>query len=107
MGGGVGISIHSPFRIATERTIFAMPENKLGFFTDVASGYVLSRLRNRIGQYIGTGVQLKGEDVYNSGLANYFVSSANIPKIYEDIKSSVPSSNNPKETISKIISKYS
>lgn len=83
MGGGVGISIHSPFRIATERTIFAMPENKLGFFTDVASGYVLSRLRNRIGQYLGTGVQLKGEDVFNAGLANFFVSSANIPKIYE------------------------
>ena len=83
MGGGVGISIHSPFRIATERTIFAMPENKLGFFADVASSYVLSRLRNRLGQYISTGVQIKGEDVYNAGLANYFVSSTSIPKIYE------------------------
>ena len=61
MGGGVGISIHSPFRIATEKTIFAMPENKLGFFTDVASGHVLSKLRNRLGYYIGvTGLLLRG-----------------------------------------------
>ena len=26
MGGGVGISIHLPIRIATENTLFAMPE---------------------------------------------------------------------------------
>lgn len=26
VGGGVGLSVHAPFRIATENTIFAMPE---------------------------------------------------------------------------------
>lgn len=26
VGGGVGISVHAPFRIATENTVFAMPE---------------------------------------------------------------------------------
>jgi len=25
MGGGVGLSIHSPIRIATENSVFAMP----------------------------------------------------------------------------------
>lgn len=28
MGGGVGVSIHAPFRIATEATVFAMPGEK-------------------------------------------------------------------------------
>lgn len=108
MGGGVGISAHSPFRIATERTIFAMPENKLGFFTDVASGYVLSRLRNKIGSYLGvTGAQLRGEDVYNAGLANYYVLSSNIPKIYEELVAAVPGSSHTKEIIEKILLKYS
>ena len=27
MGGGVGISIHSPIKIATEKSVFAMPGN--------------------------------------------------------------------------------
>ena len=48
MGGGVGISIHSPIRIATEKTVFAMPEAKIGLFTAVGGGYFLSRLRNNI-----------------------------------------------------------
>lgn len=26
VGGGVGLSVHAPFRIATEKTVFAMPE---------------------------------------------------------------------------------
>ena len=34
MGGGVGISVFSPFKIATEKSMFAMPEGKIGFFTD-------------------------------------------------------------------------
>lgn len=62
MGGGVGISVHSPIRIATEKSVFAMPEAKIGFFTDVGGGYFLSRLRKNIGLYLGmTGARLKAE----------------------------------------------
>lgn len=62
MGGGVGISIHGNIRIATEKTLFAMPEAKIGFFTDVSGGYFLSRLRNNLGLYLGVcGQRLKGK----------------------------------------------
>ncbi len=61
MGGGYGLTCMAPFIIASENTMFAMPEAKLGFFTDVASCYILSRLRNNIGFYLGmTGSRLKG-----------------------------------------------
>ncbi|KAL6560428.1 hypothetical protein OROGR_003987 [Orobanche gracilis] len=51
MGGGAGASIHGRFRIATENTLFAMPETALGLFPDV-------------GEYVGlTGARLDGVEM--------------------------------------------
>ena len=63
MGGGVGLSVHAPFRIATERTMFAMPETKIGFFTDVGGSFFLPRLDGQLGTYLAlTGETLMGAD---------------------------------------------
>ncbi len=65
MGGGAGLSVHAPFRIATERTIFAMPETGIGFFPDVGASFFLNRLTDgKVGMYLAlTGESLKGIDV--------------------------------------------
>lgn len=74
MGGGVGISIHAKFRIATERAVFAMPESKLGLFTDIGMAFVLTKLRNNIGVFLGiTGERLAGLELYETGIANFYV----------------------------------
>ncbi|SPO24307.1 related to enoyl-CoA-hydratase [Ustilago trichophora] len=82
MGGGVGLSVHAPFRIATERTMFAMPETGIGYFPDVGVTRVLARLDGRIGQYLGmTGARISGEEAYLVGLATHYVPSSSIDSI--------------------------
>ena len=53
VGGGVGLSAHAPFRIATETTTFAMPETKIGYCPDVGATYFLPRLDGEVGTYLG------------------------------------------------------
>eukprot|EP00351_Strombidinopsis_sp_SopsisLIS2011_P005511 CAMPEP_0116875488 /NCGR_PEP_ID=MMETSP0463-20121206/7470_1 /TAXON_ID=181622 /ORGANISM="Strombidinopsis sp, Strain SopsisLIS2011" /LENGTH=151 /DNA_ID=CAMNT_0004521223 /DNA_START=239 /DNA_END=694 /DNA_ORIENTATION=- len=66
MGGGVGLTWHAPIRIATDNTMYAMPETAIGFFCDVGGSYFLSHLKNdpSLGLYLGmTGHRLKGQDL--------------------------------------------
>lgn len=62
MGGGVGYSIHGKYRIATERTVFAMPETKIGAHPDIGAMYFLPRLQGYLGYYLGlTGSKIYGD----------------------------------------------
>lgn len=64
VGGGVGLAMNAPFRIATENTVFAMPETKIGYCPDVGASYFLSRVDGEIGTYMGlTSEILKGRAV--------------------------------------------
>jgi len=76
MGGGVGIGMPAKFRVATERTIFAMPEATIGLFPDVGGGWYLSRLPGRLGQYLAlTAARLDGADAKAIGLATHYIPS--------------------------------
>jgi len=93
MGGGVGISCPCRYRVATERTLFAMPETTIGLFPDVGGGRYLSRLRGRSAQYLAlTGARLGGADCVALGLANFYVPSERL----EEVKAQICS--NPEKT---------
>lgn len=82
MGGGAGLSMHAPFRIATEKTVFAMPETLIGFYPDVGAGFFLSRLDGELGTYLAmTGERLNGFDAYIAGAATHLVKTDSLPDL--------------------------
>lgn len=107
MGGGVGISIYSKFKLTTEKSLFAMPEAKIGFFTDVSSAFFMSRLKNNMGLYLGlTGQRLRAKEMVEVGLATHFVQRKNLAALKEEVFESVDQNSN-EESVRKIIAKYS
>ena len=77
MGGGVGLSVHAPLRIATERTVFAMPETTIGFFPDVGGTFFLPRLDGYIGTYLAlTSERLQGVNAFYAGIATHYIHSS-------------------------------
>ncbi len=84
MGGGVGLSVHAPFRIATENTRIAMPETDIGLFPDVGASFFLSRLDGELGTYLAlTAQDLRGFDALTAGFATHFVPAARLDALSE------------------------
>ena len=88
MGGGVGLSIHAPFRISTENTKWAMPEMDIGFFPDVGVTFAMPRIitlantRAQMALYLClTGEILSGEDAYILGLSSHYVPHENLKNL--------------------------
>ncbi|XP_022257236.1 3-hydroxyisobutyryl-CoA hydrolase, mitochondrial-like isoform X1 [Limulus polyphemus] len=83
---GAGLSVHGHFRVATERTVFAMPEAAIGFFASVGGSHFLPRLQGKLGLYLAlTGCRLTGHDVVKAGVATHFVDSGRINTIEEKL----------------------
>ena len=82
MGGGVGVSLHGPYRVAGDRYSFAMPEVGIGFFPDVGGTYALPRLPFHAGTYLAlTGARIGRADAMAFGLATHAVASADLPAV--------------------------
>ena len=79
MGGGVGLAMPAKFRIATERTTFAMPETGIGLFPDVGGGWFLPRLHHHAGLWLAlTGARIKAADCMALEIATHVVASASV-----------------------------
>jgi len=79
MGGGVGLAGPATYRVATERTTFAMPETGIGLFPDVGGGWFLPRMPGHIGLWLAlTGARIKAADCELVGMATDFMESGKV-----------------------------
>ena len=92
MGGGAGISMHGSHRIVTENTRFAMPEVGIGLIPDVGGSYILPRIKNRYGVFLGlSGTLIGPEECLEAGIGTHYCSAADIEKLRVDLlKSAKP-----------------
>ena len=88
MGGGMGLSVHGPYRVVAPGASFAMPETKIGFFPDVGGSHFLPRLPGAVGRYLGlTGARVDAADALALGIATHACTAADLARLPELIAS--------------------
>jgi enoyl-CoA hydratase len=79
MGGGAGVSVNGAYRVATEKTMLAMPETAIGLFPDVGATRFLNLCPGHIGRYLGlTGARLGAADALYCRFATHFAAQQRI-----------------------------
>ena len=82
MGGGIGVSVYGPYRVATEHASFGMPETAIGFFPDIGGTYFMPRMPGELGMYLGlTGLRISGADSVHAGFGTHYTPRADLPAL--------------------------
>ena len=89
MGGGLGISAGADIVVATERTLMAMPETRIGFFPDVgATGWMFTKSPRGYPEYLGlVGYEMEGAECVRLGLATALTSGEQLPGLRMSLQS--------------------
>jgi enoyl-CoA hydratase/carnithine racemase len=101
MGGGVGISLHSPWAVATENVRIAMPETQIGFFPDIGGSYLLAKAPGALGAYLAlTGTRLSLADGIYAGLIRHCLTADQLPSLLDALRQS------PATQIEQVLTTY-
>ncbi|XP_043699472.1 3-hydroxyisobutyryl-CoA hydrolase-like protein 5 [Telopea speciosissima] len=100
MGGGATLMVPMKFSVVTDKTVFAMPEASIGFYTDCSFTYILPRLPGYLGEYLAlTGARLNGKELIATGLATHFVPSEKLLELEKHLISLNSGDNNAVKSV--------
>ncbi|KZD08199.1 enoyl-CoA hydratase/isomerase family protein [Oceanibaculum pacificum] len=107
MGGGVGLSRHGRFRIATEKTMIAMPETGIGLFPDVGGSWFLNECPGWTGYYLAlTGARLNAADAIYVEMASHFVPSEKMGALEEALYTADWAASDPETVVRHIVQSF-
>ncbi|MBB3046795.1 enoyl-CoA hydratase/carnithine racemase [Litorivivens lipolytica] len=86
MGLGLGLLAAASHRIATPKSLLAMPEIAIGFYPDAGATWFLHHMPGHSGLFCAlTGVQLNAGDALYSGLADYVLPDTRKPQLIQQL----------------------
>ena len=82
MGGGAGIGLNAPVRVATERVVFSMPECAIGLYPDIGAAHFLQRCPGELGMFLAlTGLRLRTAGLYYCNLVTHTIPSERLDRL--------------------------